>query len=121
MQRPHTYSAAFRKRALDIARSDGLTDQQAAHRFGIGRATFVRWKSLERATGTPASKGRQAEASYKIDGPVLRQLQHWVEEKPDRTLGELQQLLRSSCEVEASIPTIFRALRRLSFTYKKKR
>ena len=39
-----TYPLAFRQKVLTVKEKDGLTHEEAAKRFDIGKDTITRWK-----------------------------------------------------------------------------
>ena len=54
-----TYSVDFRRKALAIKEQENLTFEEAATRFGVGKASLVRWNArLEpcRTRQRPATK-----------------------------------------------------------------
>ena len=60
-----TYSLDFRKKVLTVKAKEGLSFQEAADRFQVGKATIFRWsKRLE------PQKNRQ-KAPYKIPTDAL--------------------------------------------------
>ncbi|KAH7917786.1 hypothetical protein BV22DRAFT_985652, partial [Leucogyrophana mollusca] len=58
-------------------------------------------------------------AKRQLTGADVRFLQGTIRHSPDLYLDELREVLEERCGVEVSEPTIWRALRRSSFTLKK--
>ena len=56
----------------------------------------------------------------KLKAEAREKLRAAVETRPDATLGELQAVLRSACQVEVSEPTVCRELQRLELPRKKR-
>ena len=100
-----TYSIDFRRQALKIKAQDKLSFEATAKRFGIGKASIVRWsKQIE------AKKTRNTPAS-KIDMYALRQD---VELNPDAYQYERAE------RFGVSQTGICYALKRLGISRKKK-
>ena len=101
-----TYSTDFRQQALKIKAQDNLSFEATAKRFGIGKASLVRWsKQIE------AKKTRNKPAT-KIDMEALRQD---VELNPDAYQYERAE------RFGVSQTGICYALKRLGISRKKKR
>jgi transposase len=106
------YSMDLRKRVL--ADSDaGLPTKQVAEKYGVSRTWVRSLKQRRRETGEIAPRvggGRKP----KFDRKKLAAL---VDAQPDATLAELRERL----EVQCALSAIWKALRQLKLTYKKKR
>ena len=99
-----TYSADFREKVLAIKEQEGLTQAEAAVRFGVGVASITRWnKCLEpqRTRNKPATK---------IDMDALEQD---VKTNPDAYQYE------RAARLGVSQRAIGYALKRLGVSYKK--
>ena len=99
-----TYSVDFRKKVLEIRGKEGLSLEAVALRFGVGKASVMRWL-IELAP----KKNRNKPAT-KID---MDSLKKDIEEYPDSYQHE-----RAS-RLGASKSGIGSALKRLGVTYKK--
>ena len=100
-----TYSIDFRRKVFSIKQKEGLSFEQTAQRFNIGKTTLVRWtKKLE------PDKNRNKPAT-KIDMEALR---NDVKQYPDAYNYERAKRLGVSTN------GIWWALKRLNITYKKK-
>ena len=100
-----TYPLEFRKKVMEVKAKHGLTYQQTAERFFIGKDTLTRWhKCLE----PKANKNRPA---IKLD---IIELQKDVKQYPDAYQYERAERLNvsSSC--------IFYALKRMKISFKKR-
>lgn len=101
-----TYSVDFRKKVLSIRNRDKLSLEEAAQRFGVGKATIGRWcKQL-----TP--KATRERISPKIPNNVLL---NDVEKYPDDYQYERAERLGVS---ESGIG---KALKRCGISHKKRR
>lgn len=113
-------SMDLRRRAIDAYRRGDGTQQQIAHRFGVGVASLRRWLGREQATGSAAPitdypHGR-APIIDVVNMDVLRQL---MTDHRDATNAELADLLAERTGVDVSAPTISRAIGVLGWTRKK--
>ena len=100
-----TYPLEFRRKVMEVKANHGLTYQQTADRFCIGKNTITRW---HRCLEPKQCKDRP---SIKLD---ILKLQHDVEQYPDAYQYERAERLNvsSSC--------VFYALRRLKISFKKR-
>lgn len=108
----------LRKRVLAAWRSEDLTYEALAERFGVGRATISRWKRLYRETGSveprPHGGGRQRAITREQETEVER----WVKAHPDWTEREYQAALAGQ-GIVASRATVGRVIRSLGYSVKK--
>lgn len=89
--------------------------------FGV-HETFVHKllrQKRERGDIAPLPHGGGAEAILKEDHLMI--LTELVAESPDATLEELREQMKKRARVEASVPTIWRALDELGLSRKKSR
>lgn len=118
---PKPYSMDFRQRVVDMHRRNGWTQDETAEHFGLGVATVYRWLATLRDKGTleplPHGGGPAPAVTVRTE-LALRAL---VEEKPDRTLRELGQILGQRFKRRFTPPTLCRALKRMGLTLKKSR
>ncbi|MBX3327161.1 MAG: IS630 transposase-related protein [Nitrospira sp.] len=99
-----TYSIDFRKKVLKIREKEGLSIEGVAIRFGVGKASVMRWLiELE-------PKKTRNKSATKIDMEALRKD---IEESPDSYQYERAERLG------VSQSGIYWALKRLNVTYKK--
>lgn len=112
-------SPDLRRRFSDLIAS-GSSARSAARRLLISPASGVRLaaKIREGASLEPKKCGRPAGVG-KL-GPHKDFLVELIEQDPDITLAELRGALIDAEDVTVGIPAIFRMLRRLGFTYKKR-
>ena len=99
-----TYSIDFRRKALAIKEAEKLSFEEASRRFGVGKASLVRWSArLEPCRTRPR-------AAAKIDAEALRRD---VEAHPDAYQRE------RAARLGASQQGVCCALKRLKISRKK--
>jgi len=99
-----TYGLSFRKKVLSIKVSEGLTYEETAKRFGIGKTTLVKWhQRLEPLMN-------RNKPAIKIDMEALKQD---IERYPDAYQYERAE------RFHVTPMGIWHALKRLKVTYKK--
>lgn len=107
------YSQDLRDRVL-AAYDRGLPTQQIAETFQVSKAWARRIKQRRRETGEISARKMGGPGVIKVDRARLTQL---VREDPDATLPELRDRLGVAC----AISTICVALKKLGFSFKKRR
>jgi transposase len=107
------YSQDLRDRVL-AAYDRGLQTQQIAVTFQVSKAWARRIKQRRRETGETTARKMGGPGVIKVDRSRLTEL---VREDPDATLPELRSRLGVAC----AISTICVALKKLGFTFKKRR
>ena len=115
------YSLDLRKRIVDAVERGIATKREIAKIFGV-HETFVHKllrQKRERGDIAPLPHGGGHEAILKEEHLLI--LTELVAESPDATLEELREQMKKRARVEASIPTIWRALESLGLTRKKSR
>lgn len=112
-------SLDLRVRAIAAMEAEGLTYEETADRFGVGRATISRWVRLKRETGSlePRPHGGGRKRAIKPEQEPL--VERLVLEHPDWTETEYQEALRE-LGIEASRATVGRVIRSLGYTVKKR-
>jgi len=99
-----TYSVDLRGKALEIKKKEKLSYKETAKRFGVSRASLVRWnKVLE-------PRANRNKPATRIDMEALKQD---IEERPDAYQYERAEKLKVSRR------GIQHALKRLGVSYKK--
>lgn len=115
------YSLDLRKRIVDAVERGDTSKREIARMFGV-HETFVHKllrQKRERGHIAPLPHGGGAEAILKEDHLMV--LTELVAESPDATIEELRERLKKKTRVEASVPTIWRALDALGLSRKKSR
>jgi transposase len=104
------YSEDFRRAAVAY-KDSGHTFAELKNVFGISNKTYTDWKLIFEETGSFAKREVERKPK-KID---LERLKKAVEERPDAYLRELAEPFNCSQQ------SIFRALKKLKITLKKRR
>jgi len=107
------YSQDLRDRVL-AACDRGMPTKEVAEVFAVSPAWVRRLKQRRRETGETAPRPCGGRTRFKIDRTRLAEL---VRAHPDATLKELRAMLGVDC-AESAVCT---ALKKLGFTYKKRR
>ncbi len=85
----------------------GLPSDELAEKYSVSRAWVDRLKQRRRETGEVAPR-KQTRWRPRILHAQLTELAALIRERPDRTLAELQEALRTP----ASLPTLCRTIKR---------
>jgi transposase len=110
------YSMDLRQRVLaDCDRGDGT--KTVAARYRVSRAWVRRLKQRRRETGEIGPRKLGQPPGPRRLGAQLERLQTLTAQRPDATLAEL----RTALGLTVSLSTIWRALRALKLSFKKKR
>jgi transposase len=109
-----SYSMDLRERILRDC-DGGLETRAVATKYDVSESWVRRLKQRRRETGevAPRRAGSRREPKWQAHADRLQQL---VAERPDATLQEL----RDELDVALSTTTLWRALRALQLTFKKK-
>lgn len=107
------YSMDLRTRVLKDSTA-GLSSKELAARYHVSRAWVDALKQRQRETGDPRPR-KQTKFRERVLAGQAAQLTALVAARPDATLGELREALRTS----AGLATIWRELDRLQLTVKK--
>lgn len=117
MRRGKAYPRELRERVVAAVQS-GLSRRAAAARFDVGVSTAINWCAHYRARGhiDPQPRGGNRKRLLEPhDGWIRSQL----EAKPHLTVIKLQQALAGH-GVDVSHDTVWRTVRRLGLSFKKK-
>lgn len=108
------YSMDLRVRAMaDV--DQGLGTKTVAEKYRVSPDWVRKLKRFRRETGSFAPRQQRVSHATKLDHELPR-LKELVREKPDATLKELRQALGA----RVGLATVWRALKRLQITFKKK-
>ncbi|KAI0746405.1 Homeodomain-like protein [Daedaleopsis nitida] len=111
-------SRELKELALRLSLHHRMSDKAIKSITGISIRTIKRLRQTYRQTGDlgwiPVSNGRPRA----LDGLDARFLEGCIERQPDAMLAELQTWLLEICNIQASLPTIERTLKRQGFTRK---
>lgn len=116
MGRP--YSLDLRERVVDAAAA--TSRRQAAARFGVGKATAIRWMAALATTGSVAARPQGRARRSKLD-PHEGFLRGLIDENDDVTLEEMRARLLAEHGLTVGIGTLWSFLDARDLTYKKRR
>lgn len=110
------YPLTFR---IAVAADYDLTGSsiETAETFGVSEAWVRRLIQRRRETGSLEAIPPRRPNTSKLDQRDLDRLAKLIAQKPDMTLGELADAL----ETKVSVPTVWRATRKLGLRLKKRR
>jgi transposase len=111
------YSEDLRRGIVQVI-EEGHTYEEAAELCGVSISSVSRFLTRWRSTGSVSADKFGGYKGYAL-APYRRQIEGWVDAQPDLTLSELQARLAAE-KVVVSQTAIFRFLRHLEFTFKKK-
>lgn len=114
---PGPASMDLRKRVV-AAVDNGLTYEQAAEQFQVGRASVSRWLTLGRAGSLRAKAMGGSKPTFGEGERDLLKLLVWLE--PDATLAELCEQMHEEIGLRTSSSTVARVLLSLGLTRKKR-
>ena len=112
------YTAELRDRVLRACELGGLSRARVAALFGVGESTLDRWRQTWRTEGRREARPHAGGPAPRLDEAALDKLEELVAEGSDRTLAEYAAALRECAGVEASGPTVCRALKTLGLARK---
>ena len=114
------YSLDFRKRVLAMC-DKGRTTREVARVFDVSESWVRRIKQLRREQGLlgPLPGGGRRHGHF--DAARLSQLEGWLRQHPDATLEWLRARVIREMELRCSLMGVFRAVRKLGWSLKKKR
>jgi transposase len=113
------YPKELRARVVAAAERGEYTLSEISDLFGVSLSFTKKMISRQRAGEDlePRHGGGPKPLLKEKEQALLRAE---IKNRPDATLAELQQALVEDCQVEASLPTISRALQQLNLPRKKK-
>ena len=114
------YSLEFRKRVLAMC-DKGRTTREVARAFDVSESWIRRIKQVRRERGLlgPLPMGGRRHGHF--DAARLSQLEGWLRQHPDATLEWLRARVVREMELLCSLMGVFRAVRKLGWSLKKKR
>lgn len=113
-------SVDLRERVVGAVQK-GLSRRQAAERFGISPSSAVRWKKLERDTGSVEPKalgGDRRSGRIEVHADWLKA---FVKRNHDATLEEIGAALKAERGLKVAVSTLWRFFDRHAITLKKSR
>ena len=114
------YSLDFRKRVLAMC-DKGRTTREVARAFDVSESWVRRIKQLRREQGLwgPMPGGGRRHGLF--DAARMSQIEGWLRQHPDATLEWLRARVIREMELRCSLMGVFRAVRKLGWSLKKKR
>jgi transposase len=114
------YSLDLRERIVGYV-EEGHSARAAAGVFGVSPSTAVRLAAAHRQDGNiaPKPQGRAPGTAGKLAAHIDFLLAR-MKSEPDTTLQELADVLREDRGVEVQLSSIYRALIRTGYSYKKR-
>jgi transposase len=106
----------LRRRILDAVDNGEGSQRELAGRFAVDPSTITRLLQLRRRTGSAAPRPHGGGRPPALDAEKLDRLRELVREDPDATLARLRQRLG----ISGSIMIVWRGLKALGITRKKK-
>lgn len=103
-------SLDLRERVVEAYQRKEGSIRALAERFNVGKNTVQDWIQRHRETGSLAPCSGPRGPQPLLSGEALKHLAALVEEKNDRTLAELKQLLEERHSIQVSESSICRAL-----------
>jgi transposase len=113
------YSIDLRQRIVDAYKKAEGSVRELAQRFVVTPKTVQNYLNLERQTGGVAPRPHGGGQPPKLNEAGVEQVRTLVEEKNDRTLGEIAKELDVRLKVQVGRSTVWRTLDRLGLTRKK--
>ena len=111
-----TYSMDLRTRVWQACQQKQGTEKEMAERFGVSIDWVRKIKRLHRETGSIAPLPNGGDRRSIFTGKLQEQLKQVIDKHPDATLNELREL----CDVKCSHVTVWRALKKIGYTRKKR-
>lgn len=111
------YSMDLRERVVEAAERKEGTRAELAARFRVSAGWVKKMLSQWRRLGTLRPQTHRCGRKPRLSEADLARLAELVREDPDATLSQLRERLGVAC----CLPTIWKALRRMKRSYKKKR
>lgn len=111
------YSEDLRQGVVQAIES-GHTYEEVADLYGVSISSVSRFVTRWRGTGSVSPEKFGGYKGYVLE-PYRDRITQWIAARPDVTLSELQAQLAKK-KVAVSQTAIFRFLRHLDFTFKKK-
>ena len=111
------YSMDLRERVLRAWQQKQGSQREIAKTFGVSLSWLEGFLRRYRKTNSIAPLAQGGDHCSIFKGENLERLEQAVSEHPDATLNELKQL----CGAKCTPPTIWRALKNLGLTRKKRR
>ena len=116
--KPHPLE--LRQRIVAAVEQRHETIEEIAEIFGVTERHVYKLLKLHRETGDLSPRPPGGGATAKLDEERLLKLAELVAQQPDATLDELRQSLNRWQRQTVSLSTVWRGLKKIDFTLKKK-
>ena len=93
--------------------------RQLARQFRVSVAFIQKMLRRRRLTGSPAALAHTGGRRAVLNSDALTLISHLIREQNDLTLSELCERVSVERGVQVSVPTMYRAVRRLGLPHKK--
>ena len=114
------YPIEFRQRIVEVVDQQDHTIAEVAEIFGVTERYIYKLLKLRQDLGDLSPRPLGGGAKAKLNDSMLLRLADLVAEFPDATLAELRELLRRRSRVKVSTNTVWRGLKKIDFTLKKR-
>lgn len=114
------YSLDLRERVVKAYENGNFTIAEIAAQFAVGKTFVNEMLRLKRQQQSLAPKAHAGGAKAMLDESHKQSLRVHLARQPDATLGELQQQLSATHQLQVSQATLCRALQEMQLTRKKK-
>ena len=116
------YGVDLRERVVAAVEQKGWSQARAAEVFGVSEASVSRYRARQRAGQSLAALPGRGGPAKKLRLPEhVAALRESLEADPDLELAERGELLAASEGISLSVSTLWRELRALGWTRKKRR
>ncbi len=95
------------------------SQRQLARQFRVSLAFIQKMRRRQRTTGEPAATRHTGGRLPLLDADALLLITQLIQEQNDLTLSELCECVSEKRGVRGSVPTMYRAVRRLKLPHKK--
>ena len=114
------YPIEFRQRIVEVVDQQYHTIEEVAEIFGVTERYIYKLLKLRQDLGDLAPRPPGGGTKAKLNDRMLLRLADLVAAFPDATLEELRELLRRRSRVKVSTNTVWRGLKKIDFTLKKR-
>lgn len=115
-----SYPIEFRQRIVEVVDQQYHTIEEVAEIFGVTERYIYKLLKLRQDLGDRSPRPPGGGTKAKLNDRMLLRLADLVAEFPAATLEELRELLRRRSRVKVSTNTVWRGLKKIDFTLKKR-
>lgn len=115
------YSEDLRRKVVQACERGTHSQREVAELFHVSLSFVESLLRQYRHSGGELVRHRHQCGRHPVlDDACREQLDQWLQQQPDLTLGELRERLRANRGVVVSVPTLSRVLRQLGWRLKKR-